>query len=258
MELCDCPLPCPARAAAWWDCFRGQPGSYRLPSQRESMASGACLDRRSAMPKHQAPRSWRVRYCKLEPARAGLRAAVAGAPCTSMIATRRTSAPSTAWRCCGSTCTRPPRCARGGGADTRVQVRWHQHVPAGGAQRLQVGRRHRMIPTWRCCGGRALAVHQSRAPRIPPPAIVAQEPRHLGAGQLPHQELPRHAPVDPGHRVHPPQPHLHHGNIQLEQALLPLHPAPHLPAAQQVVGHAWCRCKAGRLPQLLTLARLAG
>jgi hypothetical protein len=25
-----------------------------------------CLDRRSAMPKHQAPRSWRVRYCKRE------------------------------------------------------------------------------------------------------------------------------------------------------------------------------------------------
>jgi hypothetical protein len=29
------------------------------------------------MPKHQAPRSWRVRYCKREPTRAGLRAAVA-------------------------------------------------------------------------------------------------------------------------------------------------------------------------------------
>jgi hypothetical protein len=34
------------------------------------------------MPKHQAPRSWRVRYCKLEPARAGLRAAAIAIPHT--------------------------------------------------------------------------------------------------------------------------------------------------------------------------------
>ncbi len=47
------------------------------PQQRWPQRCRQCWDRRSAMPKHQAPRSWRVRYCKREPARAGLGAAVA-------------------------------------------------------------------------------------------------------------------------------------------------------------------------------------